>query len=115
MDILSLLILETTTQGSCLTSQWLYFCGLDNVALGITVISSCVYTSFCDSKIGAKSVDIDLLRLIGRSSEGYLMVCTGKVIGHGLHFISSWILSLAPQFTCLDIIIIIDLLNHLLL
>lgn len=95
MDIFSLLILETTTQGSCLTSQWLYFCGLDNVALGIRVISSCVYASLCDSKIGAKLVDsdIDLLRLIGRSSEGYLMVCTGEVIGHGLHFISSWILS----------------------
>lgn len=90
MDILSLLILETTTQGSCLTSQWLYFCGLDNVALGITVISSCVYASLCDSKIGAKLVDSDLnlLRLIGRGSEGYLMVCTCEVIGHGLLFIS---------------------------
>ena len=89
MDIFSLLILETTVQASCLTSQWLYFCGLDNVALGITVISSCVYTSLCDSKIRAKLVDsdIDLLRLIGRSSEGYLMVCTGEVIDYGLHFI----------------------------
>ena len=73
MDIFCLIILETTSQGSCLTSQWLYFCGLDNVALDIRVISSCVYASLCDSKIGAKLVDsdIDLLRLIGRSSEGF--------------------------------------------
>lgn len=70
MDIISLLILETTSQGSCLTSQWLYFCGLDNVALGITVISSCVYATLCDRKVGAKLIDsdIELSRLIGRRS-----------------------------------------------